>query len=331
MKINSSYGKEVSLIRNNSFNNEIIIVDGQGRSGKNLISVLLSTMSRVEKMRLDSQIDYIPRYYFLRKMSLDAAVAALKTEFDEKYYYNLISRDVNFRFSDYSGVMKQGKRFEYFKRLLLSAEETAITRNQLKSPIFQEMTHDGLHVAKLYFKALGSRLKMIHVLRDPVMNIFEQNKRNFGSRIGSDPREFQLTYLHGKYPISIAAIGREKEYLKANSLERLVMIVDIMFRLNLQGFTHLSKIEQEKVFFLEFEEFVQMPSLYLSSLESFIGESFGKSTKRILKREKCPRQLKMEERGYRINEINEHLSDHFKEIFKNLVIDYDSKPWLLRY
>ena len=70
MKINSSYGKKVSLVRTNTFNNEIIIVDGQGRSGKNLISVLLSTMSRVEKMRLDSQIDYIPRYYFLRKMSL---------------------------------------------------------------------------------------------------------------------------------------------------------------------------------------------------------------------------------------------------------------------
>ena len=59
MKINSSYGKKVSLVRTNTFNNEIIIVDGQGRSGKNLISVLLSTMSRVEKMRLDSQIDYI--------------------------------------------------------------------------------------------------------------------------------------------------------------------------------------------------------------------------------------------------------------------------------
>ena len=116
MKLRETYGHEVDLARENTFDNSIVIVDGQGRSGKNLISVLLSTMNRVEKMRLDSQIDYMPRYYFLGKLSLDAAITALQTEFDEKYYYNSISRDINFRFSDYSGVMKQGKRFEYFKR-----------------------------------------------------------------------------------------------------------------------------------------------------------------------------------------------------------------------
>ena len=61
MKLDQKYCSDVTLSRDNTFNNDIVIVDGQGRSGKNLISVLLSTMKRVEKMRLDSQIDYIPR------------------------------------------------------------------------------------------------------------------------------------------------------------------------------------------------------------------------------------------------------------------------------
>ena len=85
MKLGKTFERDVDLSRENTFDNEIIIIDGQGRSGKNLISVLLTSMNRVEKMRLDSQIDYIPRYYFLGKMSLDAAVTALRTEFDEKY------------------------------------------------------------------------------------------------------------------------------------------------------------------------------------------------------------------------------------------------------
>ena len=135
MKLGKTYERSVELRRENTFDNEVVIIDGQGRSGKNLISVLLSSMSRVEKMRIDSQIDYIPRYYFLGKMSFDAAVTALRTEFDEKYYYNSISRDVNFRIDDYSGVLKQAKRLEYFRRLFLPADEAAVTRLKNEKPI----------------------------------------------------------------------------------------------------------------------------------------------------------------------------------------------------
>ena len=75
MKLGKTYERSVELSRENTFDNEVLIIDGQGRSGKNLISVLLTSMSRVEKTRIDSQVDYIPKYYFLGKMSLDAAVA----------------------------------------------------------------------------------------------------------------------------------------------------------------------------------------------------------------------------------------------------------------
>ena len=95
MKLSETYDRNFDLTRENTFGNDVIIIDGQGRSGKNLISVLLTSMHRVEKMRLDSQIDYIPRYYFSGKMSFDAAVTALKTEFDEKFYYNSIIRFID--------------------------------------------------------------------------------------------------------------------------------------------------------------------------------------------------------------------------------------------
>jgi len=88
---------KIELSRNNTFPNDLLVIDGQGRSGKNLISVLLGTMACVGKMRLDSQFDYIPRYWALGKMSDDAAVVALKTEYDEKLYYDSLSRDINFR------------------------------------------------------------------------------------------------------------------------------------------------------------------------------------------------------------------------------------------
>lgn len=328
MKLDSIYADNIILAREKTFDNNIVIVDGQGRSGKNLISVLLSTMKRMEKMRLDSQIDYIPRYYFLGKLTLDAAIIALRTEFDEKYYYNSISRDVNFRLDDYSGVMKQGKRFEYFKRLFLPADEAAVARLIKQNPIFQEMTHDGLHVAKLYFAALQERLKIIHVFRDPIGNIYEQNRRNFGSRIGDDPRELQLTYKWKKYILPIIVIGYEEEYVSANPIERLVIMVDIMFRLNLKGFEDLSLKEKKQIFFVEFEDFLVNPESYMKNLENFIGDLFGKSSRRILSREKCPREINPEERDRRRDFIQKNISEKYKLIFTRLVKDYDKKPWL---
>lgn len=323
MKLDETYVNEINLSRENTFNNEIIIVDGQARSGKNLISVLLSAMNKVEKMRLDSQIDYIPRYYFLGKMTLDAAVTALRTEFDEKFYYNAISRDVNFRLSDYSGVMKQGNRFEYFKRLFQSADDAAYKRIATAKHIFQEMTHDGLHVASLYFAALGNRLKMIHVYRDPSGNIYEQNNRGMGERIGVDPRELQLTFLWNGRAVPIMAIGREDEYLTGNSTERLVVLVDAMYRLNIQGYNDLSELEKSKILFIDFDSFVVEPYLYMNHLENFIGKEFSSAAPRILRREKCPRKIDPSLRQKNRDEILKKLSGGYKSTFIKLFEDYD--------
>jgi len=46
--------KAIELVRENIFSCKIVIIDGQGRSGKNMIAEILSTMPRVEKMRFFS-------------------------------------------------------------------------------------------------------------------------------------------------------------------------------------------------------------------------------------------------------------------------------------
>jgi hypothetical protein len=329
VKLGETYSRgPLELVRPNTFPYEVLIVDGQGRSGKNLISVLLSTMERVEKMRLDSQLDYIPRYYFLGKLALDAAVVALRTEVDEKLYYNAISRDVNFRFSDYTGVLKQGKRLMYVKRLWQPAEADAVARMAAEQPIFQSMTHDGLHVAPLYFAAFGSRLKLVHVFRDPVGNIYEQNRRDFGTRMGTDPREFQLVYdWHGQ-PVPLIALGLEDRYLAGNPTERLVLMVNQMFRLNLQGARDLASDARRRVYFLEFEQFLVDPRPDMEALERFVGVPFTRARARILKRERCPRTIDQSERHMRIEHIERHLSPWYLSLFQALVTDYDDKPWL---
>lgn len=319
--------KNIELVRINTFPYDIVIVDGQGRSGKNMISVILSTMPRVEKMRLDSLLDYVPRYYDLGKMSKDAAIVSLKIEADEKLYNTMISRSVNFRFDDYTGVFKGGKPFLYIKRLFQKPEQAAVQRMEKENPIFQNMTHDGLHLINLYFDAFGDRLKFIHVFRDPVGNIYEQNKRDFGTRIGKDPREFQLTYKWDSEIIPLNAIGMEEDYINGNPTERLVLQVDRLFRKNITGYHNLDDKWKKCVFFIEFEKFAVHPWTYLTKLENFLNTEVVSRTKRIMKRERCPRQPNDSERGKRIIDINKQLSPRYQKIFKELLEDYDKRSW----
>jgi hypothetical protein len=319
--------KEIELVRDNTFPHDILLIDGQGRSGKNMISVILSTMPRVENMRIDTLLDYVPRYYYLNKMSHDAAVASLKIEMDEKLYNAMISRSVNFRFEDYSSVYKGGKRFLYIKRLFQKAENHAVERMNKEKPIFQNMTHDGLHLIDLYFSAFGDRLKFIHVFRDPVANIYEQGIRGFGERIGIDPREFQLAYKYGNETIPLNAIGMEEDYLKGNPTERLVIMVDKLLRRNIQGYIDLDNKWKKNVFLTEFEKFAIDPWPYIERLEKFLGTHRVSRTKKIMKRERCPRKPNVDQRESRIKSIEKVLSPKYLNIFKGLVTYYDTRPW----
>lgn len=319
--------KQVELVRDNTLVSDFVLVDGQGRSGKAMLGVILSTMRRVEKLRLDTVFDYVPRYYFLGKMSHNAAITALKIEADEKLYNTMISRGVNFRFDDYSGAFRDGKPFRYLKRLVQKSEQTAVERIEKEKPIFQNLTHDGLHMASLYFDAFGDKLKIIHMMRDPIENIYEWSVRNFGERIGKDPREFQLAYEWKGACVPLNAEGWEDDYLAANATERIIGMVNHFFEVNLKGYSNLEEKWKKGIFFLEFEKFVVEPMKYCRQLEEFLGTEITFAIKRVLKRERCPRKLDRSLRNRKMKDIESKLSPKFKSMLGKLLADYEKRVW----
>jgi hypothetical protein len=311
----------IELERPNTFSNRVLIIDGQGRSGKNLISVLLSSFESVEKMQLHSQLDYIPRYFALGKMSFDAAKVSLLTELDEKYFYSSISRDANFRPSDYSSIWKQARPFSYLLRLF--RPEPQAVKEILEHPkIFQDMTHDALQFSSFWFSVLGERLNLIHVLRDPLQNIYEQSKRHFGSRIGTDPREFQLTFSYGESVVPLMAQGSEEKYLEANDTERIILQVHAMLKKNMSGYMALTPKEKSKVYFVDFEEFVVSPLQGLLDLERLVGHPPSRTIKRLMRRERVPRKSLGYDPLARLEEVKSTISDDFRRLLDDLLEEY---------
>ena len=107
-----------------------------------------------------------------------------------------------------------------------------------------------------------------------------------------------------------------------------MIMVDAMFRYNTQGFIDLSEDEKKQVLCIEFEDFLVNSDYYIKSMESFIGEPFGKAKNKILRREHCPRVIDPSERPQRREAILSNIGDSYKEIFIKLIDDYDKKPWL---
>jgi UDP-galactopyranose mutase len=105
-------------------------------------------------------------------------------------------------------------------------------------------------------------------------------------------------------------------------------MVDNLFRKNIEGYLNLSEQYKKSVLFLEFEDFVTNPYENMNLIEEFIGEKFGKSSNRIMKRENCPRVIQKNERKIRIQNIKNDLSPKYKIIFDQLINDYDKKIWV---
>ena len=119
------------------------------------------------------------------------------------------------------------------------------------------------------------------------------------------------------------ALESEELWCKGNNLEKLVVMVESMFRKNFSALDTFSRTWGEQIFILEFEQFVQEPNRFMKMLEGFIGESFGPSSRRILRREKCPRIIPETQLVERTQSIREAIGGEYQLILDQMVTDYE--------
>lgn len=291
MNFRESPFSEMPLIRPQTFGNEIVFADGIGSSGKGMLSHLLSSLKRVEKQSNHYVFDYISYIHWLGKISTDAAVAYLQIEADVQMYHIMMSRDVNFRPSDSTGIWQNANRLQYLVRLFLSEGDPVVSRITQNRPILNEAPHDALRNANLFFDAFDQRLRIIYILRDPRELVLDWHRRGFGRRIGRDPREFQLTLLSNGSPIPFFLLGSNLEHSTLSDIEINVKMINFCLKENLIGYESLSSIRKQQVFLLPFDKLVSQPEHCLQSIADFLGTSVTKKAKRIFRRENLPRDL----------------------------------------
>lgn len=270
----------------NHLTNDIIFIDGVWGSGKSLLGPIVSGMAQVEKSKIEHIYEYICTLSFLKKITPDATSCMLEIYSDLSQYNNLISREVNLRWSDDSGLANNPNFLRYIARLFKQDGDYVLDQINSKNIALSIMSHQILQVSDPLFKSYGKRFKIVEMVRHPLYLIthFESYLERFNS-----PREFTLAFDFQGSKIPWFAIDWANEFTQANLYERAILSIIYLYEKTFNAYSKLGDEEKSQIMILSFEELVTDSKMSIINLEGFLGRKHHADVDKILRKQKIPR------------------------------------------
>lgn len=285
------------LTRHAHIAESIIFVDGISGSGKSVLFPILSSFENVEKIRIEHIYEYLSILHGMKKIDVDAAISLMRIYADLALYNQMISREVNLRINDDSGLLNNPHLLEYVSRLFYKDGEDVMRRIKKNSPILNIMTHQILPNIDLAFHSFEERLKVIVMVRHPLYMI--DHWLSYVERYGSDPREFTLWIEYDGKSLPWFAQGWEEKYLRVSPIDKVILSIEWLLKRGDEAYGKLTDSQKEQVMIIPFEKFVTNPSSYLDNLECFLKSKVTSTTDKALKRQKVPRAYLSSGRGHK--------------------------------
>ncbi len=302
--------------------NDIIFIDGLWGTGKSILGPIIGGMQKVEKFKLEHIYEYISVLYHLNKIEKDSATWMLNTYADLSQYNNSISREVNLRFGDDSGLKNNPNSLDYLQRLFKKDGDHNLANINENNIALNLMSHMILMTPELLFTAYGDRLKIIEVVRHPLYMI--EHWENYLRRFDS-PREFTVSFYYQQTKIPWWADEFKDEYFSNDVFNKALISIRKCYEKLFK--TKLLDTKNEKpILYLSFEDIVTNPDKILSDLSTFLKRTHHKKIKRILARQRIPRKLLIDGLGhqsYGFKKIKDNQNE--EEFYKKLVLRLQKK------
>jgi len=286
---NIPFNTEVKVVRHYQMAQKIVIVDGQPGCGKTMLSAIMASMNRVELLSYAFEVEFICRLLNLNKIDNDAAVAMVKMLIDHKLYQTMMSRDVNFRYSDLSSAFKDANPWRYFKRLFQDGDMAIPEKLEKERPILNLTTHDLLGMSDPLQAGLGDSLLFIEVVRHPLYMV-KQQALNMERLVGS-PRDIQICIEYKGQQLPYFAQGWEEKFVQANPMEKAVYSMQRMTEITDQKRGLWKEHTPQSIVTIPFEKFVIKPESYMDDILAKSGTTMGKKTRKVMKKQNVPREI----------------------------------------
>ena len=326
--------------KSKSFTNKIIMVNGFNASGKTLFSPIVSSIDSVELMSFAYEIEWCSSFLYSDQMSKEAYVEFVKMHVDHTIYNQMMSRSVNFRFTDLSSAMSHKSKWTYIKRLFQDGDNTIPDKIKDVKPILSLTTCHLMPFVPALTSALQERLLFIEIVRDPIF-MFHQllilqesvikgcSEKDFTTRVKESGIDATYLEYYSSEEVFESISNADDVNIVVSYLERMF---DFYFSLDLENL----EINNSTFILIPFEKFVLSPEKWIESIVEFTGKKWSKDIDKEMRRQKVPRALLRSGRNLAIykrfgwidNESNENLtlkeeSDDYRHKIKCLINDRD--------
>lgn len=275
----------MKFVRDKSYKNKVLIIDGLGGCGKTLFSQICSSFERVEIFSFAFEIEFISKIFQFKKIDEDTAKSLIKMFIDHKIYQSMMGRETNFRFKDLSGVFNNPKWFEYIKRIFSEGDKKIPDLIEKNKPILNLTCHNTLFSSDLIFNALGERLVYFEIIRHPLYMVIQQHTNEIN--LYDDPRDIQLKYLYNGKQLPYYTYDFKEEYFHSNTIDRAILVINHLYKLSK---LKRCQIKNKNFLTIPFEKFVLKPEQFLNEMLKLLDTGFGEKTSKILKKHNVPRE-----------------------------------------
>lgn len=279
---------EAIITRPRHIAERIVFLDGLTGTGKTMMGPILGSFARMEIGKFNHLYEYLCALDFLHRVEPDAAESLVKMYTDLDLYNLLISREVNMRPKDLSGIFQNPHPLRYLKRIFMKDGVAVEARIKLEKPILHLISHQALPITDLLFRALGDRLVIIEMVRHPLYLL--EHWHSYIDRHGNDPRDFTIWIEYQGKSLPWFAKGWEEKYLSSNSMDKVIYALDWLVKKVNETISTLDSNQKCQVLFVPFEKFVLNPNPFLEKIGKLIDTTTTTTTRRVLKEQKCPRQ-----------------------------------------
>lgn len=301
--------------------NDLVFVDGFMRSGKHMLGSVIASYERMEMWQNLVTVENLPIYHRLGKLSRDAAIQMTQIEVDTYFYYTLIGRRANFRYNDASGIWKARDPGEYFKRIFSESEASVLEDLPVTRPICLTFTHDICAHPEIPFAAYPG-LRIAEMRRNPVDVAHSWLRKDWPDRIVSDPMSTAPS-LSGNAAVPWFAADWAEDFRNSNAVARIVRSLDWLSTQRDNALASASGDGDKQIFSVPFELFVSDPVPWIEKLSHFLGTNPSGQTEDILRRENCPRTLKVadyvakrDELAAELDTVENGMLDRMEEEFR---------------
>ena len=294
---------------------KIILIDGIARSGKLLTGSLVSSFENSEHLEFGLNFEHFCPAVEFRKVDLEFAKAYLSNHLNELIYNKYLSRNVNFRPSDRTGVANSINLKTYKKRLNINEGDQIIKLIKKENKQVPFITHNIL-VSINALNELKINYKMIEIFRNPFSLVMSWYKRGLGYRIGKDYRMFTLLIKKYKKFLPWYDVISNTNKSAANDLEKCINYVHFLTKKSVENYQKLEKKNKKKILITSYERIVENTDGELKIISNFLNTKLSIHTNSFVKKEKCPKRIDREKIDYYRSYIKTKVK---KNIFKKLV------------